>query len=78
VPRCSIGPAPEDTIRIYEEVSSIKKNKRTYVEDLLSNKPTPTERPIQSLHGSVSREEVVSPDVRVLRKRVEAFAHNYE
>jgi len=48
------------------------------VEDLLSNKLTPTERPIQSLHGSVSREEVVSPDVRVLRKRVEAFAHDYE
>lgn len=51
---------------------------RTYVEDLLSNKPTPTERPIQGLHGSVSREEVVSADVRVLRKRVEAFAHDDE
>jgi hypothetical protein len=73
--RCSIEPALEDIIRIYE-VRSIYK--RTYVEDLLSNKPTPTERPIQGLHGSVPREEVVSPDVRVLRKRVEAFAHDHE
>lgn len=51
---------------------------RTYVEDLFSNKSTSTERPIQGLHGSVSREEVVSADVRVLRERVETFAHDHE
>lgn len=52
--------------------------KRTYVEDLVSHEPTPTERPIEGLHGSVSREEVVSPDVRVLRKRVEALGNDHE
>jgi hypothetical protein len=53
-------------------------NERTHVEDLLGYKWTPTKRPIKGIHGSIPREEVVSPDIGVFRERVEAPACKYK
>jgi len=48
------------------------------VEDLLSNKWAPAQRPKKGLGRSVSRDEVVSPDIGVSRERIEASAYKHK
>jgi hypothetical protein len=50
----------------------------TYVEDLLIDEFTPAKRPIKGLDGSVPGEEVVSPNVGISWKCIEASAHHDE